>query len=105
MQSVLEQAYGSAAMSDPGVKLMGDIIAFMPWWYPLMWAGIIGSVVLYKAVRKWRVRQQTKMGVARVKLRGDRLAAEATEDHRLAFILRRPANDVGPLVDGQLQTG
>ena len=98
MLAVLEWIYGPAAYSDPYFLLLRDFVVLMPWWYPLMWAGIIGSVVTFKLYRRLRVRHQTKKGVRRVVARAERIAAEAPEDHQISFILRRPANDVGPLL-------
>ncbi len=78
MLAVLQWIYGPNAESDPYYQVMHDLIALLPWWYPLMWAVIIGSVVTWRLARRWRRRRQDRFGLRRVRARVRKLA-EAPE--------------------------
>jgi hypothetical protein len=74
MLTVLQWIYGPNAESDPYYQVMHDLIALLPWWYPLMWAVIIGSLVAWRLGRRWRRRRQNRLGLRRVRSRVRRLA-------------------------------
>ncbi len=74
MLAVLQWIYGPNAESDPYYQVMHDLIALLPWWYPLMWAVIIGSVVTWRMARRWRRRRQDRFGLRRVRARVRKLA-------------------------------
>lgn len=74
MLAVLQWIYGPNAESDPYYQVMHDLIALLPWWYPLMWAVIIGSVVAWRLARRWRLRRQNRRGLRRVRARVRQLA-------------------------------
>ncbi|WP_193369230.1 hypothetical protein [Pelagibius marinus] len=74
MLAVLQWIYGPNAESDPYYQVMHDLIALLPWWYPLMWAVIIGSVVTWRLGRRWRRRSQNRVGLRRVRTRVRKLA-------------------------------
>lgn len=74
MLAVLQWIYGPNAASDPYYQLMHDIIAVLPWWYPYMWLGIIGSVVGWRLLRRLRLRGQNRAGLRRVRSRVRKLA-------------------------------
>lgn len=75
MLAVLQWIYGPGAESDPYYLLLHDFVVLMPWWYPYMWLGIIGSVVAWKLLRRLRLRLQNRAGLRRVRTRMTRLAA------------------------------
>ncbi|MEO3430266.1 hypothetical protein AAFN88_15510 [Pelagibius sp. CAU 1746] len=89
MLAVLQWIYGPNAESDPYYQVMHDLIALLPWWYPVMWAVIIGSVVTWRLARRWRRRRQNRFGLRRVRARVRKLAAAP----QAAAWLPQAAND------------
>ncbi|HMA14436.1 MAG: hypothetical protein ACM35H_12235 [Bacteroidota bacterium] len=89
MLAVLQWIYGPEAASDPYYQLLHDFVVLMPWWYPYMWLGIIGSVVGWRLLRRWRRGRQNRAGLRRVRSRVRRLA----DSPALAAFLPAAAND------------
>ncbi|MEM7171454.1 MAG: hypothetical protein AAF530_14880 [Pseudomonadota bacterium] len=103
MVEILEGLYGPAAQSDPYFLLLKDFWVLMPWWYPYLWPSIIGAVILYRLLQKWRRRRAAKRGIARVHSRTQRLLGEGEAKMASQRLARRPANDHvhgGPLLYG-----
>lgn len=80
MLAVLQWIYGPNAESDPYYQVMHDLIALLPWWYPLMWTVIIGSVVAWRLGRRWRRRRQNRFGLRRVRARVRKLADRPADE-------------------------
>ena len=97
MLAALQWIYGPGAESDPYYLLLHDFVVLMPWWYPYMWLGVIGSVVGWRLLRRWRLRRQSRAGLRRVRARTMKLALrpESRPWKPLA------ANDDRPLARGQ----
>jgi hypothetical protein len=102
MLAVLQWIYGPNAASDPYYQLLHDFVVLMPWWYPYMWLGIIGSVIGWRLLRRWRLRRQNRLGLRRVRSRVSRfgsgpavpaLTLEAANDDVPPPIARRRAVD------------
>ncbi len=99
MLQALEWIYGPYAASDPYYQVLRDFIILLPWWYPYIWAGLIGGVFLYRGLRRWRLRRLTKRGVARVSGRTHRLVdAERRTRQRMARRRQAANDDTLPLV-------
>ncbi len=97
MLAVLQWIYGPGAESDPYYLLLHDFVVLMPWWYPYMWLGIIGSVVAWKLLRRLRRRLQNRAGLRRVRTRMTRLAALPDS----APWVPDAANDDAPLLEAR----
>lgn len=97
MLAVLQWIYGPGAESDPYYLLLHDFVVLMPWWYPYMWLGIIGSVVAWKLLRRLRRRLQNRAGLRRVRARITRLAALPDS----APWVPVAANDDAPLLEAR----
>lgn len=89
MLAVLQWIYGPDAAADPYYQLLHDFVVLMPWWYPYMWLGILGSVVGWRMTRRWRVARQNRAGLHRVRSRVRRLDAGPA----LPSFMRPAAND------------
>lgn len=89
MLTVLQWIYGPDAATDPYYQLLHDFVVLMPWWYPYMWLGIIGSVVSWRLTRRWWLGRQNRAGLRRVRSRVRRLAEGST----LPSFMLPPAND------------
>jgi len=74
MLAVLQWIYGPSAETDPYYLLLHDFVVLMPWWYPYMWLGILGSVTAWRLLRRFRLRRQNRVGLRRVRSRVRRLA-------------------------------
>lgn len=102
MLQALEWIYGPYAASDPYYQVLRDFIILLPWWYPYIWAGLIGGVLLYRGLRRWRLRRLTRRGVARVRGRTYRLVdAERRARRRMARRRQAANDDTLPLVPAQ----
>ncbi|MEQ8356981.1 MAG: hypothetical protein RH942_15695 [Kiloniellaceae bacterium] len=93
MLAVLQWIYGPGAESDPYYLLLHDFVVLMPWWYPYMWLGIIGSVVSWRLLRRLRRRLQNRAGLRRLRAHMTRMAGQAESTW-----LPAAANDDQPLV-------
>ena len=93
MLAVLQWIYGPDAAADPYYQLLHDFVVLMPWWYPYMWLGILGSVAGWRLLRRWRRGRQNRAGLRRVRSRVLRLA----DGPRGAPLLPQAANDDLPL--------
>jgi len=89
MLAVLQWIYGPGAASDPYYQLLHDFVVLMPWWYPYMWLGIIGSIVGWRLLRRWRLGRQNRAGLRRVRSRVRRLG----DNRALAAFMPAAAND------------
>lgn len=89
MLAVLQWIYGPDAASDPYYQLLHDFVVLMPWWYPYMWLGIIGSVVGWRMLRRWRRGRQNRAGLRRVRSRVRRLG----DSPALSAFMPAAAND------------
>jgi hypothetical protein len=89
MLAVLQWIYGPDAASDPYYQLLHDFVVLMPWWYPYMWLGILGSVVGWRLLRRWRLSRRNRAGLRRVRSRVRRLA----DSPALAAFMPAAAND------------
>jgi hypothetical protein len=83
MLAVLQWIYGPEAASDPYYQLLHDFVVLMPWWYPYMWLGILGAVVAWRLLRRWRLASRNRAGLRRVRARVRRLAETANGLPRL----------------------
>ncbi|MGF1630961.1 MAG: hypothetical protein ACFCUT_15925 [Kiloniellaceae bacterium] len=93
MLAVLQWIYGPQAASDPYYQLLHDFVVLMPWWYPYMWLGILGSVVGWRLLRRWRRSSQNRAGLRRVSTRVRRLAAVPDRGSYLSPFVPQAAND------------
>ena len=89
MLAVLQWIYGPEAASDPYYQLLHDFVVLMPWWYPYMWLGILGSVVGWRLLRRWRLARRNRAGLRRVRSRVRRLA----DSPALPAFMAAAAND------------
>lgn len=89
MLAVLQWIYGPDAAADPYYQLLHDFVVLMPWWYPYMWLGILGSVVVWRKTRRWRLARQNRVGLRRVRSRVGRLDSSSA----LPSFMRPAAND------------
>jgi len=90
MLAVLQWIYGPNAASDPYYLLLHDFVVLMPWWYPYMWLGIIGTVVSWRVLLRLNRRRQNRAGIRRVVGRTRQIEARAAE---MRDWLPVPAND------------
>ena len=97
MLAVLQWIYGPGAEADPYYLLLHDFVVLMPWWYPYMWLGILGSVAAWRLTRRLRRRLQSRAGLRRVRHRIKRLADRPDSDPWLPSA----ANDDYPLYPEQ----
>ena len=88
MLAILQWIYGPDAAADPYYQLLHDFVVLMPWWYPYLWLGIIGSIMSWRLARRWRLGRQNRAGLRRVRSRVRRLAGPA-----LSASLLHAAND------------
>ncbi len=93
MLQALEWIYGPYAASDPYYQVLRDFIILLPWWYPYIWAALVGGVFFYRGLRRWRVRRLTKRGVARVRGRTHRLVDAERRARERSARRRHAAND------------
>ncbi len=93
MMQALQSALSSYAGQDPYFKVMADLVALMPWWYPYMWLGIIGGVVFYRLLRWAHARLQIQRGIRRMQSRLARAKSSALQDPRALKYHRMSAND------------
>ena len=98
MLALLQWVYGPDAASDPYYQLLHDFVVLMPWWYPYMWLGILGSVVGWRLLRRWRLGRQSRLGLRRVRSRVHRFAAASPS---LPPFMARAANDDLPPAHAQ----
>jgi hypothetical protein len=100
MLAVLQWIYGPDAASDPYYQLLHDFVVLMPWWYPYMWLGILGSVAGWRLLRRWRLTRQNRAGLRRVRSRVHRFA----DGPALPAFMLHPANDDLPPALDQRRT-
>ncbi len=93
MVNFLEWIYGPAAHSDPYFVLLRDFWLLTPWWYPYLWLGILGTIVLVKLARFGLRRRAARAGIKRVQRRTEQLLRSSQSEPPMQRIMRQAAND------------
>ena len=69
---VLDQIYGSAALSDPYYQFFLDAGELIPWWYPPILAGVVLLALTGRWYARFMYRRRSAMAAARVRTRAQR---------------------------------